>query len=235
MAKKVKKQPAMTAKMAAQSTSLQQVLQTYIANLGAAHQGAVVHSNMFQALTISKKKYDPLQYQLEMNESLTHTIQNASGQSTADIYQFFYEVIKKHAIIMKARNDQAKKIPTKVKFLSNYRTYGYYPGTKVHFVACTNVREGCIYGHDPKDTTFAQVNSHDHYNMKVSVPQKTIILNHDKLKDIIVEGILIEGGGEPPISNPTDTKYRNRFKLEDLDAKTETKEYGNKKGNNNGK
>jgi hypothetical protein len=167
-----------------------------------------------------KKQFDKEQFKLNINEAMMFGMQAATGHSTHKIIEYFYN-------IMQAQKKEIENSPNEVSAgtrrysISTKKSYGFYPETKIHFVASTNWKDVALE-EDNGHFGSRRVAEYRLWECTVAAPRNMVSLDHDKLKEVIAEGFLI-GGGEPELNSPQDKPRRLKDAVEKLQTDTDSK------------
>jgi len=175
--------------------------------------------------TKAKKKepeYDKEQYEMNINEPMMFLIQQLTGDSTMAIVQYFHDLMIKQRREILVTNKGAN---TKNKYYNLFqkKSYGYYPGTKVYFTIVTSRKEEemsenhGIYGDKV-------VGRYTRWVSNVSLPRGNFKLDHEELKKVLAEGILIGDAAIPSLPAPDEKKSGRRDVLDQLDDITDSTE-----------
>lgn len=172
-----------------------------------------------------RQKQQKEKYQLNINESLMYAIQSVTQKSTYEIASYFYKVlVKQKKEILLSHEEYAAAAPGRYYKLIQKKSYGFYPGTQIYFVAVTNQKkideeeDNGIFGTKIVDSYFQ-------WECNVSVPRTMLEFDNEKINNMLAEGILIEGGAEPDVDSPHTRKDRHKNSIEKLgEDSTESRE-----------
>jgi len=173
-------------------------------------------------LIMSRKKKDKEQFKLNINESLMFAIQGATSQTTYQIVEYFYNMMhkqKKEILDSPAaveRGERRTELVTK-------KSYGFYPNTKIYFVASTNYKD-VVDEFDNGHFGTSYGPSYKVWECTVTIPRNMIEFDHNKLKDIMAESVLLGAGVIPEVGSPHEKPRRIRDAVSNLTGKDEVSE-----------
>lgn len=170
----------------------------------------------------SKTKKENVKYQLNINECLMYAIQGATGQSTFQIVSYFNELMMAQKKDIQDATEEAVLNNSWQKPVQK-KGYAFYPNTKIYFVATTtwkdveNIKDNGIFGE-------AVESRYRLWECNVALPRTMAEFDHEKLKTLLAEGILI-GDAEPDVKDPSDHKTRKIYTIPQLqEDSTDSKE-----------
>lgn len=169
-----------------------------------------------------KQEYDKDQYEMNINEPMMFLIQQLTGDSTMTIVQYFHDIMMKQRkeIITTNKGNNPKN---KYYSLFQKKSYGYYPGTKVYFTIVTSRKDQEVVEDNGK---FGDkiIGHYVQWISNVSLPRGNLKIDHEHLKKVLAEGILIGDAAMPALPSPDDKKKGRRDVLDQLDDITDSTE-----------
>ena len=168
-------------------------------------------------------QFDKEQFMMNINEPMLYLIQQLTGHPTIQIVSFFHDILhqqKKEIELTNAGNNPQNKYGR----LSQKKSYGYYPGTKIYFTIVTSVSQKPYP--DPNDKSYypRHLGEYTLWTCNVSLPRGNVVYDHDELKKALAESILVGEAALAPIADPNIRKTGRRDDLAKLDTITDTTE-----------
>lgn len=169
-----------------------------------------------------KEQCDKNRYEMNINEPMLYLIQQLSGHSTVEIVTYFHDLMLKQRSEIELTN-KGNNPKNKYYSLHQKKSYGYYPGTKLYFTIVTSMKPQELVEHHGR---FGEksVGSYVLWICNVSLPRGNFKIEHDDLKKVLAESILVGEAALPPLPAPDSKKSGRRDVLSELDGITDTTE-----------
>ena len=167
-----------------------------------------------------KEKYDKIQYKLDINESMMFLIQDLTSDSTAKAISYFHEI----ALL------QQKEIEKTINDVGYYdlvrkSSYGYYPNTKIYFVASTTWKQEIEFNYGKPKVGYSNSQKEwDVWTTTISMPRSSLKFEHEKLKTLLAEAVLIGDAAAANIEDPSIKNAKGKSTIKDLENQTDSTE-----------